>query len=102
MRCIGLEELLKCVCRRVLGSSLRKDLDWNVRIETCYLGKDFRCVEVSIHQVYPLLSKNLPFEAEHRIKSRSFWNSMNVDGNSYPNSHVYKVGDVISQRIKAT
>lgn len=41
--------------------------------------------------------RNAPFEAEHRMYTLSFWKSIKVDGNSYPNNHVCKEGDVISQ-----
>jgi hypothetical protein len=36
-------------------------------------------------------TSSAPFLAEQRIEILSFWNKMNVEGNSYPRSHVYRV-----------
>ena len=36
-------------------------------------------------------ANSAPFLAEQSIEILSFWNKMNVEGNSYPRSHVYRV-----------
>ena len=40
---------------------------------------------------YSRETSSAPFVAEQRIETLSFWNSMNVEGNSYPRSHVCEI-----------
>jgi hypothetical protein len=39
-------------------------------------------------------TSSAPFVAEQRMEILSFWKRMNVEGNSYPRSHVYKLRKV--------